>query len=277
MQGGVVTDLGDGGRQLEGGWEQRGLFEREGVVFRTPGMQSPAVLGLLRHLEAQGFPASPRVVGSGFDVDGRETLGFVDGDVHRLGPWSEAALGELGRLLRFLHDVTRNYPADGRVWRPNFMRSLPGDEPVIGHCDLGPWNIVERGGHPVAFIDWDMAGPVDAMWDLAHVAWLNVQLHDDDVAEFQGLGNAAARAAHLAIFVDGYGLPRASRELLVERIAEVAIHEARDEATRAGITRNSTAAVLDNGYPILWAVTWRARSASWILRHQQLLRAAIVG
>jgi hypothetical protein len=29
------------------------------------------------------------------------------------------------------------------------------------------------------------------------------------------------------------------------------------------------------GYPVLWGISWRARSASWIARHRGLLRRAI--
>ena len=262
-------------RALTGGWEQQDLVERGGVVYRRAGPQSPAVLALLRHLEREGFPAAPRVVEPGLH-EGRELLTYVDGDVHERGPWDEHALATLGGLLRRLHDATRTFPAGEHRWRDTFARHLPtGGDVVIGHGDLGPWNIVSRDGMPVAFIDWDTAGPVGALWDLAFAAWLNVQLHDDDVAEHQGLGDVAERARHLRVFLDGYGLPRDARPAFVSRIAELAIHEARDEAIKGGVTRSSTEGVLDNGYPILWAVTWRARSASWILTHRDELIAAV--
>jgi hypothetical protein len=90
-------------------------------------------------------------------------------------------VAEIGTILRKLHAATASFdpPAQAR-WQPWFARSLPGRRPVIGHGDLGPWNILAREGRPVALIDWDNAGPVDATWELAQVAWLNVQLHDDD-------------------------------------------------------------------------------------------------
>lgn len=40
---------------------------------------------------------------------------------------------------------------------------------------------------PYALIDWEFAGPVDALVEVAHAAWLNAQLHDDDTAERCGL------------------------------------------------------------------------------------------
>jgi thiamine kinase-like enzyme len=161
--------------------------------------------------------------------------------------------------------------SSGRCTRPR-----PGDDRVIGHGDLGPWNILARDDLPVAIIDWDNAGPVDTTWDLAQAAWLNVQLHDDDVAEGHGLPDAAGRARQLRIFVDAYGLDPARRERFVDQMAEFAIHEARHEAVEAGVTADTTTAVADNGFPFLWAITWRAKSASWILRHRDLLQRALV-
>ncbi len=56
---------------------------------------------------------------------------------------------------------------------------------------------------------------------------------------------------------------------------ELAIHTARQEAVNEGITPASTEAVRPDGYPVMWGVTWRTRSASWILRHRELLSSAI--
>ena len=41
------------------------------------------------------------------------------------------------------------------------------------------------------------------------------------------------------------------------------------------VSPESTAAVDDEGYPVMWGIAWRARSASWIARHRTLLRRAI--
>jgi hypothetical protein len=58
----------------------------------------------------------------------------------------------------------------------------------------------------------DSAGPVDALYELAQTAWLNAQLHDDDVAERLGLPDLAARARQLRAIVDGYELRREQRQ-----------------------------------------------------------------
>jgi hypothetical protein len=56
---------------------------------------------------------------------------------------------------------------------------------------------------------------------------------------------------------------------------EHAVHGARAEAAQHGVTPDSTAAVDESGFPILWSITWRARSASWMLRNRRLLEAAL--
>ena len=257
-----------------GGWQSE-VTRRGDVVLRSSGPQSPAVLALLQHLHAQGFDAAPRPFGDGFAPDGREQLAFVEGTSPHPGPWSDAAVWRIGELLRRLHDTTSSFSAHlTPAWKTWFGRSLQGERPVLGHCDLGPWNIVARDEEPVAFIDWDNAGPVDAGWELAQVAWLNAQLHDDDVAERNGLGSTGDRARRLGAIADGYGLDRASRVGLVDRMVEFAIRSARQEAVDYGVGP-STASPSADGYPVLWAVTWRTRAAAWMLANRTKLEAAL--
>ena len=56
-----------------------------------------------------------------------------------------------------------------------------------------------RDGVPVALIDWEFAGPVDPLVELAQLCWLSAKLHDDIVAELEGLPPLAERARQLAI------------------------------------------------------------------------------
>ena len=56
---------------------------------------------------------------------------------------------------------------------------------------------------------------------------------------------------------------------------ELAVHSARAEAVQYQVTPETTAAFAASGYPVMWAVTGRARSASWILRHRQVLERAL--
>jgi phosphotransferase family enzyme len=181
---------------LEGGG--RTLVHRRGnTVIRNAGPWTPTVHALLRHLEAVGFGGAPRLVGSGFDADGRETLTYIEGEFTQPGPWSLDGAAALGTLLRDLHRAAGSFqPPAESVWFPWHGRDLGGPGTVIGHCDAAPWNIVVRRGLPVALIDWEVAGPVDPLTELAQLCWLNAKLHDDIVAAREGLPPVADRARH---------------------------------------------------------------------------------
>lgn len=255
---------------LEGGG--RSAVWRQGdVVIRDAGPWTPAVHALLRHLEEVGFEAAPRLVGSGRDGDGREVLTYIDGEFTQPGPWSLDGAAALGRLLRGLHQATRDFrpPPDAR-WFPWHGRDLGGPALVTGHCDVAPWNIVARDGLPVALIDWETAGPVDPLTELAQLCWLNAKLHDEIVARREQLPPLADRARQLAAIADGYRLSARERSGLVARMIELAICDTAAEADDAAVTPASTT------HPVaLWAMAWRARSAAWMIRHRRTLEAAL--
>lgn len=266
--------MGDDETLLAGGWQTE-VHRRGDVVLRSAKAQSRTVIALLAHLHDVGFDAAPRPIGTGFAADGREQLTFVAGESPQPLAWSDDAAWRLGDLLRRLHEATASFraPADA-VWRPWFARTLPGSHPVIGHGDLGPWNVLARDGLPVAFIDWDSAGPVDAVWELAEVGWLNAQLHDDDVSRLNDLPSPADRARQLALIVDGYRLTPVDRVGFVDKLIEFALRSARDEAIIHEV-RPDTVSPAGDGFPILWGITWRARAAAWMLDHRRLLDAAL--
>jgi Phosphotransferase enzyme family len=249
---------------------------REGVVYREAGPWSSTVLALLRHLDQAGFAGAPQVIGSGLTPDGREMVSYVPGASPHPHAWSEDAVAGVGTLLASLHAAAATFvPPPDASWKPWFGRELPASQWVIGHGDTGPWNIVARDGRPVALIDFEFAGPVGAVWDLAQAAWLNAQLHDDDVAGRLGLPDLAARGRQLRLMLDGYGLPAGQRGSFVDKMITMAVHSARAEAAEAGVTPQTTTGVTGTGYPFAWAITWRVRSASWMLTHRAFLQRAI--
>lgn len=160
------------------------------------------------------------------------------------GTWSDDGIWQAGRLLRALHDATAGFrPLPGTAWQPwPFRADLEAPGTVISHCDAGPWNLAARDGLPVALIDWDTAGPTGRLDEVAGTAWWNAQLHDDDVAERNGL---------------------------VTRMIEYAIRDCAAEAVRAQVTPDSA-----DPAP-LWTLAWRIRAAAWMIRHRALLENAI--
>lgn len=242
-------------------------------VLRKSGPWTPAVLELLRHLERVGFSGAPRVVGDGYSPDGRMAVSFIAGESPHPGVWADEQVESVGVLLRDLHAASGSFtPAAGAVWRDTWLDEIGNDgDVVLGHGDAAPWNIVGRDGRPEALVDWEFAGPINRLTELAYTVWLNAQLHDDDVAELQGLPDARSRARQAHVILEGYELPSSQRGAVVDRMIELAVHAARAEAVMAGVHPDSTEAIDSHGYPVLWAITWRARSASWMIRHRALL------
>jgi hypothetical protein len=246
------------------------VYRRGQVVVREAGPWTATVHSLLRHLEDVGFAGASRVVGSGFDAEGREMLTYIEGEFTQPGPWTLEGAAAVGKLLRDLHDATASYrPPPDAIWGPWFGRPLGGPQRVIGHCDVAPWNIVARNGLPVALIDWDFAGPVDPMVELAQACWLNAKLHDDDVARRDGLPPLAERARQLRAIVDAYGLSARQRSGFVDRIIEFVVYDTAEQADDAGVTPDTT-----DPEPV-WALAWRARAAAWLLRHRRTLQNAL--
>ena len=246
--------------------DQPGPVVIDGDVVRRPaGPWTPAVHALLDHLERSGFTGSPRAV----SADGEDVVSYIPGESVHPHAWSDQGVFSVGRLLRGLHEATASFvPPPAAAWHPwPFASGAP--DAIIGHRDTGPWNIVARDGLPVAFIDWVTAGPADRLEEIAATAWLNAQLHDDDIAERQGLPGAQARAAQLRCFADGYRLAADDRRGLVTGMIDYAIRDSAAEAVQARATPQSG----DCG--ALWAIAWRARSAAWMVRHRALLENAL--
>ena len=85
------------------------VFRRGDTVLRPAGPWTATVHALLRHLERVGFAGAPRVVGDGYDEQGREVLTFIEGTFVDPHAWSDDQIWHAGRLLRSLHDATAGF------------------------------------------------------------------------------------------------------------------------------------------------------------------------
>jgi hypothetical protein len=257
----------------------------DGVVYRLSRPWTPTVHTVLRFLEEQGFSGSPRVEGSGLSPDGFETLTYIEGDDLPSTGLSEEGAFAVGTLLRSAHDTLRNFtPLGDEVWMPCWVRSLPGDDWILGHCDVAPWNLVCRDAVPIALVDWDSCGPVALVWELAHAIWLNCQLFDED-AESRELPSVRDRLILARLICDGYGVSFEMRKKLPDALIEVAVRTAAQEAVDSGVTEVGYFPVKQgllgggepfSGHELAWAMTWRIRSARWLLDNRSALAEAII-
>ena len=250
--------------------EESRTYLHGGTVYRPRAPWTAAVHALLRHLEAVGYRGSPRLVGTGIDGHGRQQIRYVDGELVHPYAWSDRGIIEVARLLRELHDATATFvPPQDAVWMPWYTHR-PRVDPVIGHGDVGPWNIVARDGLPVALIDWELAGPVDRLDEVAEAIRLNCQLHGEDVTALRDLPDAAVRARHVALFADAYGLADDQRTQLLPRMVEGAVRGCANAADEAAVTPD-----FEGPHPMVWGMAWQIRGARWILDHTGLLADAL--
>lgn len=251
------------------------VTRRGDVVIRTTGPWSAAVQALLQNFENAGFEGAPRFLR--IDEEGREMLTYVEGDVFRHATpeiMTEAALAELGRLLRRMHDASTDFSLpDSMSWGHPLETAVPG-ETVLCHNDLSPKNVVFRKGLPIAFIDWDLAAPAPAVWDLGHCVWQFVPLVDDAGWIASGWPEPPPlpiRLRRVRALVDGYRLDRAAR------IGFGAIVALRMERTMTGIV-----ALANAGEPAFirfreqGVVAEIAAARRWVLRHVDEIEAALL-
>lgn len=202
---------------LPGGLGNGGRVVRVGATVRRPhGPHSSAIFELLAHLERRAFPA-PLLVET---APGEDVFRWIDGEV-AVPPYpawslSDDALASVGGLLRSYHDAVCEFRPPNHARWSSELRDPHGGS-IICHNDVCPENVVFNSGAAVALLDFDLAAPGRAVWDLASAArmWVPVRVplggNERDQLD---------RPRRLRVLADAYGLPQSDREQLVEAIIE---------------------------------------------------------
>jgi phosphotransferase family enzyme len=250
---------------LRGGYTNAGKVVRLGDTVRRPWRAtSPATGALLDHLEQRGFDGAPRFLGR--DEDGREVLSYIDGDaaIEPHPPWalSDEALVGVARLLRAFHDAVASFDPTRYTW-PQAVPERFRDG-TISHNDPNLDNVVFVSGRPVALIDFDLASPGSAVWDVACAARLWAPLRDPaDLPHARPL-------ERLRLFLDAYELPAGDRGRVIDAMVEA-------HAWCYRIVRGA----LRNGHQPFERM-WRAggeakaeRTRTWLLAHETEMRNAV--
>lgn len=253
------------GSPLPGAVANRGLVIRAGDTVRRPaGPCCRATHALLAHLSAVGFAGAPRVIA----VSGTtEILSYIDGRAAApplpADTLTDDALVSVADLLRRYHMAAASFDPAGYRWpRPIPAQFRTG---LVSHNDVHPANIVFREGRAVGLIDFDLAGPGSAAWDVAAAARYWAPLRgDEDIADCRR-GRALER---FRIFVHASGLTRAERRHVAEAI--VANHD----WTYAIVTEAATAG--HQGFADHWRLIGQSagRARVWCQRHRRDLLAA---
>jgi len=207
---------------LVGGTANRGLVVRVGDTVRRPlRPSSPAVQALLSHLHQVGFSSGGgggAPVFLGVDDQEREVLSYLPGDTVTAPypAWSmtDEALDSVAHLLRRYHQAVADFVPGDHPWAepvpPEYVTDL------VSHNDPNLDNIVFRDGVAVALIDFDLAAPGSALWDIAAAIRLWAPLRPDPDISDARHGRVLTR---LRRFADSYGLDEADRTRLVDAAA----------------------------------------------------------
>jgi Ser/Thr protein kinase RdoA (MazF antagonist) len=204
--------------ELVGGTANRGLVVRVGDTVRRPlRASSKATHALLQHLESVGFTGAPTFLG--IDSQGREVLSYLAGETVTppYPDWSmtDEALDSVARLLREYHAAVADFRPAGLEW----AEPVPAEYAtgLISHNDPNLDNVVFRDGVAVALIDFDLAGPGSALWDVATAVRLWAPLRPDPDIHDVRRGRSLTR---LRRFADAYGLTEPDRARLVDAAAD---------------------------------------------------------
>ena len=249
---------------LPGATANRGLVLRVGdTVLRPAAPCWRATHALLAHLAKVGFDGAPRALAVGADT---ELLTYIEGQAAlpplRADMLTDSALVSVAVLLRHYHRAAASFDPSGYRWpRPIPRRFRTG---LVSHNDVHPANIVFRDGQAIALIDFDLAGPGSAVWDVAAAARSWAPLFDEQDITDCRQGRALER---FRIFLDACELSRAERR----RVAEALVPN--HDWTYAIVTE--AAAAGHQGFADHWREVSApvARARRWCRRHERDLLA----
>jgi hypothetical protein len=258
----------DGEVLLTGGLTNAGLVSRVGDTVRRPRRpNSPSTWALLDHLERVGFDGAPRF--EGLDDRGREILSFIPGEavLEPYPDWAltDEALVSVAELLRRYHAAAASFDAAGRSW-PEFVPAQ-FREGLVSHNDPNLDNVIFSGGIAVGLIDFDLASPGSAVWDVACAARLWAPMREERDAPEAVRGRTIER---LRIFVDAYGLPRRDRSRVVD--AAVHTHDRCYRVVRSAVNGGHET------FGRMWHEGGQARAhrtRRWIASHRAPMRAVL--
>ncbi len=154
--------------KLTGGRSTESVVKIGNHVHRTISSNAPFIHELLKHLEKNNFPFSPRFIG--MDEKGREILSFIKGEIPNGEEFNQQQITKAVKILRQFHDIAA-------------QSDLCKNEETICHNDFSPWNIIFENNIPVGIIDFDDAAPGSRVDDLAYFIWTFLELGNDLIEE----------------------------------------------------------------------------------------------
>jgi hypothetical protein len=229
---------------LHGGVANAGAVTRVGDhVLRPSSPFTPAVHRFLTDLRGSGFDGASVPVG--VDADGRERLGWIDGNV-AIPPYpawvqTDASLASMTSLMRRFHQASATIDAGGATFSSEIADPQGGT--VVCHNDVCLENVVFREGEAVGLLDFDYAAPGRPVFDLAQFSRMCIPIDDDQSAVQLGwVPNDGP--ARLRLVADTYGLDAVGRSQLVAEVGAA--------VERGGEFVRRRAEAGDPGFVMMW-------------------------
>jgi hypothetical protein len=244
--------------------EEKDVYKENNMIMRPIESWSNNIHLLLGHFYNNGLPV-PKVIKTDNTY---EYLEYIEGEQIDPYRWNNESLTEIAYLVKKIHNAAKTFEHNKKMeWKPWYLREL-GDQKICSHGDIAPWNIITKGTKIIGLIDWEYAGPIDPLIELARVCWLFPQLVDDDLGKLYELPTPKERGKQVRLMLDIYGLSKKERKTFLTKIIETIICETAHEAIDTGVTFDSTGN--------LWGMAWRNRILYWIWKHKNILEKEIL-
>jgi thiamine kinase-like enzyme len=241
----------------------KNVFKENNMVKRPIEKWSNNIHSLLRHFHNIGLPV-PKIIKTDNQY---EYLEYINGELIHPHKWNDELLYELAILVKNLHLSAKTFESNKNMeWKQWYLREI-GNSTICSHGDIAPWNVITNGNKIAGLIDWEMAGPIDPIIELARICWLFPQLFDDDLGKLYELPSPKKRAEQVRLILDTYGLNKEERKNIFEKIIETIICETAHEAIDEDVTFDTMGK--------LWGMAWRNRSLYWIWRNKEIIKRAM--
>ena len=163
--------------------KNKDVYKKDNMVIRPLEKWSKNIHLLMDHFYNNGLPISKLI-----KIDQKyEYTEYINGEMIHPNKWTDEGLFEIGKLIKNLHDMAKKFEHNNNMdWKQWYLREL-GKPEICSHGDIAPWNIITKENKIIGLIDWECAGPIDPIIELARVCWLFPQLHDDDIGKLYNL------------------------------------------------------------------------------------------
>ena len=169
--------------------QEKNVFIKDNLVVRPIEKWSKNIHSLMEYFRNKDIPV-PKLIKTDEKYEYSE---YIDGEQIHPQKWTDEGLYEIGILVKKLHYYAKDFLYDNKIgWKSWYLREL-GTLEICSHGDIAPWNIITKDNKPIGLVDWEFAGPIDPLIELARVCWLFPQLHDDDLGKLYDLPSPEKR------------------------------------------------------------------------------------